>query len=123
EECVLFHGDATRHDAVFFTGTLKLWRQRAEAAGYEDIESLTAGAAPAGRTPRSVYESFRQEILADLDQAGPVDMVLLSLHGAMVADGYDDCEGDLTQAIRARVGADTVIGMELDLHAHLTAAM
>jgi microcystin degradation protein MlrC len=31
-------------------------------------------------------------------------MVLLGLHGAMVADGYDDCEGDLLARVRQIVG-------------------
>ena len=50
-------------------------------------------------------------------------MVLLGLHGAMVADGYDDCEGDLLQKVRAIVGPGVVVGAELDPHCHLTPAM
>jgi len=41
----------------------------------------------------------------------------------MVADGYDDCEGDLLQRVRAIVGPDVVVGAELDPHVHLTRAM
>jgi microcystin degradation protein MlrC len=41
----------------------------------------------------------------------------------MVADGYDDCEGDLLQRVRAIVGPDVVVGAELDPHNHLTPAM
>jgi microcystin degradation protein MlrC len=48
--------------------------------------------------------------------------VILGLHGAMVAHGYDDCEGDLLARIRAMVGRDAVIGAELDPHCHMTAA-
>ena len=44
---------------------------------------------------RSVYEDFRDEILAGVKAALPLDAVLINVHGAMVADGYDDCEGDL----------------------------
>ncbi|MGH8817939.1 MAG: M81 family metallopeptidase, partial [Achromobacter pestifer] len=50
-------------------------------------------------------------------------MVLLGLHGAMVADGYDDCEGDLLRRVRQIVGPDVVVGAELDPHAHLTPLM
>ncbi|MBZ0237271.1 MAG: M81 family metallopeptidase, partial [Deltaproteobacteria bacterium] len=53
----------------------------------------------------------------------PVDVVLLFMHGAMVADGYDDCEGDTLARVRAIVGPDAVIGIELDLHCHLTELM
>ena len=93
------------------------------AAGAEVIESLAAFAQPAGPTIRAVYEGFRDRILADLTAALPVDMVLINMHGAMVAEGYLDCEGDLLGRIRALVGPDTVIGGELDLHCSITQAM
>jgi len=41
----------------------------------------------------------------------------------MVADGYEDCEGDLLGRVRALAGARAVVGAELDLHCHLTEAM
>src|SRR5215469_14968477 len=50
----------------------------------------------------------------------PLDGVLLGLHGAMVAHGYDDVEGDILERVRALVGKDCVIGVELDPHCHLT---
>jgi microcystin degradation protein MlrC len=95
------------------------WRRLAEAAGIEVVESLCANAQPAGLTVRATYEALRAAILADLSAAGGLDMVLLNLHGAMVADGYDDCEADLVRNVRAIVGPDCLIGVELDLHCHL----
>jgi microcystin degradation protein MlrC len=100
-----------------------LLRQRTLALGGEFLFSLAADAQPAGLTVRHVYESLREEVLADLQAALPVDIVLLPLHGAMVAEGYDDCEGDLISRVRAIVGPQTVIGVELDLHCHLTQTM
>jgi microcystin degradation protein MlrC len=72
---------------------------------------------------RSAYEGFRDEILTDLRRALPVDAVLLALHGACVAEGYDDTEGDLVGQVRAIVGPDVPVGVELDLHCHLTQQM
>jgi microcystin degradation protein MlrC len=43
-------------------------------------------------------------VLASCKAAMPVDGVVLGLHGAMVADGYDDCEGDLIERVRGIVG-------------------
>jgi microcystin degradation protein MlrC len=120
EETMLYHGDATASSTALFAMPLVIWREKAEAAGAEVIESLAAFAQPAGNTVKSVYEEFRNEILNDLKAAMPVDLVLLCLHGAMVADGYDDCEGDLTQRVRQIVGPDAVIGVELDLHCSIT---
>jgi microcystin degradation protein MlrC len=73
------------------------WRRRA----WQVVESLGAFAQPAGPTVR--YERFRAEILDDLRAAMPIDSVLLSPHGAIVAEGYDDAEGDLLAAVRGFV--------------------
>jgi microcystin degradation protein MlrC len=72
---------------------------------------------------RKVYEELRDDILAQLAAAMPVDMVLLGLHGAMVAEGYDDCEGDVLSRVRAMVGPKVVVASELDPHCHLTDLM
>lgn len=110
------HGDAPSA----FGMPLVRWRELGQARGWTVLESLAAFAVPAGITLRPVYEALRDEILADLQAALPVDAVLLLMHGAMVADGYDDCEGDLTQRVRDLVGPQVPIGVELDLHCHLT---
>lgn len=102
---------------------LVVWRQRAQARGWQVVESLAAFATPAGVTLRPVYEALRDEILHDLRAALPVDAVLVNMHGAMVAEGYDDCEGDLLASIREIVGPHVPIGGELDLHCHLTQQM
>jgi len=96
---------------------------RLDARGWSLEPGLQAFAVPAGITPRAVYEALRDELLTDLDAAGPVDGVLLFLHGAMVADGYDDCEGDILARVRARIGPAVPLGAELDLHCHITPAM
>jgi microcystin degradation protein MlrC len=41
----------------------------------------------------------------------------------MVAEGYDDCEGDILAAVRAIVGRDVPVVVEVDLHCHFTRAM
>ncbi len=106
-----------------FSGPLWAARQRAREHGWTLIEGTVAGATPAGLTTRHAYETLRDQILDDLKRAGPVDGVVLGLHGAMVADGYEDCEGDLIGHVRRIVGPDVVIGAELDPHCHLTEAM
>jgi len=107
----------------FFAGPLWAARQRARERGWQVVEGMVAAAQPSGITTRVAYEALRDELLADLRAAMPVDMVVLGLHGAMVADGYDDCEGDLLQRVRAIVGAQVVLGAELDPHHHLSEAM
>ena len=95
------------------------WVELGRKAGWEVVEGLHAWAQPAGITTRPAYEFMRDRILDDLRAAGRIDAVLLSLHGAMIAEGYDDCEGDLVSRVRDRVGPNVRIGVELDLHAHI----
>ncbi|PVH30354.1 M81 family metallopeptidase [Pararhodobacter oceanensis] len=122
EEGHIHHGTATKSPPVYWTGALRLWRDAAEARGWPVTESLAAFAQPGGLTVRKVYEDFRDEIIKDLQAAMPVDMILLQLHGAMIADGYPDCEGDLIARLR-EIAPEAKIGALLDPHCHLTEAM
>lgn len=106
-----------------FTGPPFVARQRAKQYGWTLKEGMCASANPGGTTTRLAYETLRDELLADLKAALPVDIVLLGLHGAMVADGYDDCEGDLLARVREIAGPQAVIGAELDPHAHVSTLM
>jgi microcystin degradation protein MlrC len=105
------------------TAPLAVARKRARQDNFTLIEGTAAWADPAGLVGRGVYEGLRDEILGQLRAAMPVDIVLLGLHGAMVAHGYDDCEGDLIQRCRAIVGPKAIIGAELDMHCHVTREM
>ncbi len=97
-------------------------RLAATRDGHILIEGTATWAEPAGMVGQGTYEALRDEILDQLRAAMPVDVILLGLHGAMVAHGYDDCEGDLIQHARA-IAPDAIIGVELDLHAHLSDVM
>jgi len=118
-----FRDDGSRHAPGIFNIPLIAWRRAGEAEGHEVAESICTFAQPAGITVRRVYEELRDTLLADLEASKPVDVVLLAMHGAMVAQGYDDCEGDILTRVRRIVGSDAVIGLELDLHCHLTESM
>ena len=123
DERSCFHGDATQHPASLFSEPLHVWRRMSEERQGQVVEGICAFAQPGGNTARAVYEDLRDELLRDLGAALPVDLVLLNMHGAMVADGYDDCEGDMLVHVRELVGAETIVGVELDLHCHITQTM
>jgi microcystin degradation protein MlrC len=103
------------------TAPITVGRELARKEGFTLVEGTAAWADPAGPINRLAYESLRDEILAQLKAALPVDGIVLGLHGAMVADGYDDPEGDLLSRMREIVGPDVLICAELDPHSHLTA--
>ena len=118
-----YRHDASRQPATIANIPLIAWRQLGEADGHTVVESLCTFAQPAGTTLQQVYEELRDTLLDDLRAALPVDVVLLFMHGAMVAHGYDDCEGDTLARVREVVGPAVTIGIELDLHCHLTELM
>ncbi|WP_417584637.1 M81 family metallopeptidase [Pelagibacterium sp.] len=108
---------------TLYGGQVWAARERGKREGWTLFEGLTASAQPAGKTTRTAFETLRDQILSDLEAVMPVDMVLLALHGAMVAEGYDDCEGDILCRVRDLVGPDVVVGALIDPHCHLTKAM
>ncbi len=103
-----------------FAQVCRALRERAAETGWTVIEGKLAFAGPSGTTVRAAYEALRDQLLADLTAALPVDMVLLQIHGAMIADGYPDAEGDLLARVRAIVGPGVFLGAELDPHCHLS---
>lgn len=96
------------------------FRRLARTRGWDVVETVAANAQNGGLVNRLAYESLRDEILADLERARPVDAVCLCMFGAMRAWGYPDCEGDLVSRIRASVGPRIPIGLEFNLHGNLT---
>ena len=92
----------------------------AEEQGFELVPLLRAAAFPGGRICRADYDAMKAEILERLQAAGPIDGVLLDLHGAMVVEGIDDGDGDMIAAVREIVGPDVPIGVPQDLHGNHT---
>ena len=90
---------------------------------WELVEGTLAYATPSAPLTRFTYETLRDEILAQMEAALPLDAVALSLHGAMLAEGYVDCEGDLLARARAVIGSGAALGAELDLHCHVSPEM
>ena len=92
----------------------------AEKHGYELVPLLWTFAYPSGLIVRQDYELLKQEFLQRLQTAeetgGPVDGVLLDLHGAMVVEGNDDGDGDFIASVRSYLGPNRPIVVTQDLH-------
>jgi microcystin degradation protein MlrC len=115
--------EATRGTDLVSTSMRPPLERWAAAEGHTLVFGPSTFAMPAGCTVGSAWRTLRDELLAALQAARPVDAVLLFLHGAMVAEDCDDCEGELLERIRAIVGPKVAIGVELDLHCHFTERM
>ncbi len=96
-------------------------RARAAQYGWHLIEGTATWAEPGGVVNQHTWEFLRDQLLAELRAASPVDIVLLGLHGAMVAQDCLDCEGELLAAVRAVVGPNAIVGATFDPHSHLSA--
>lgn len=94
----------------------------AEKKGWEILPLLAATALPAGPVKKEVYEHIKSKMTNNLRDS-QVDGVLLHLHGAAVAEGYTDCEGDLLTEMRDAVGGQVPIMLVLDLHANISDRM
>lgn len=102
------------------SAVIPVLRARARRDGFTLIEGTAAWAEPGGYLRQDVYEALRDEILDQLRAALPVQGVVLGLHGAMVARGIEDCEGDLLARVREIVGPAVIVAATLDPHSHLT---
>ena len=96
-------------------------RGRADSLGWQLVEGTATWAEPGGIVSEQTWVRLRDNLLAELKAAMPVDIVLLGLHGAMVAQNCLDCEGELLEEVRNLVGGDTIVGATFDPHSHLSA--
>lgn len=94
-----------------------------EAAGAEAVPLVRAWASSSGRVTAEAFAELRHRLVSQIEQAGPLDGLVLSLHGAMAADGYDAADAALAAAAREALGPDVVLGVCLDLHANVTTAL
>ncbi|AHD11851.1 M81 family metallopeptidase [Phaeobacter gallaeciensis] len=95
-------------------------RKRVQSEGIELIEGTATWAEPGGLVSRSTWERLRNEVLDQLRAALPVDAAIFGLHGAMIADGCVDCEGELLEQARRIAGPNCKIGVSFDPHSHLS---
>ena len=105
-------------DGIFFGRSFRAYAAVARERGAELVLGSYCFATPAGPPPAAAYARLRNELLAELEASLPVDCALLTLHGAMVCAGVEDCESDLVARVREFAPGAT-IGVLLDLHCDL----
>lgn len=89
----------------------------------EVVPLLRAWGGAGGKITGHTLDHLMEWYLAELEQAGEVDGVFLSLHGAAAADNEDDVEGLVLWRTRQVVGADVPIVVAVDHHANITKRM
>jgi microcystin degradation protein MlrC len=94
-----------------------------EGAGSYDwtlVPTLYGTSLPGGIVAEQAYQTMLRDLLDSLVAAMPLDGVLLMLHGAMVTEAHPDAESDILEHVRAVVGRDTPIVVELDMHGNIS---
>ncbi len=109
-----------------FRGTRSALGATFEAAdkfGWSLIHPVSANPNPSGIVTDDAFETIAGMILGACEQKGPIDGVLLHLHGAMVSASHEDAEGELLSRLRDQLGPAVPIVATLDLHANVTQRM
>ncbi|ONI78871.1 microcystin degradation protein MlrC [Actinosynnema sp. ALI-1.44] len=91
-----------------------------ESLDVEWVPLLHAVSLPGGAVVKDVYDGLKAEILDRIGEAGPLDGVLLDIHGAMSVVGMLDAEADLARDVRKAVGPDVLISASMDLHGNVS---
>jgi len=85
----------------------------------ELVPLVYANTNPSGTITADAVERLVGELLASLRERGPWDAVFLALHGAAVADGAPETDGEITRRVRQLVGPGVPVGVALDMHANV----
>ena len=83
---------------------------------------FAAIASPSGSICATTWQDIKCRVIEGIKELAEVDAICLELHGAGVADGTDDIEGDLLYSLRLEFGNIPIVAT-LDLHAKLTERM
>lgn len=93
----------------------------AEQRGLALVAGMYTAATPSGMVEKATVETLFADVIASIDET--VDGLVIIMHGAMVADGYPDVEGEFLRRLRARFGDKLPIAMTLDLHGNVSQQM
>src|SRR4029077_6426937 len=109
-----------------FRGTRSAFGATFEAAdkfGWTLVHPVSANPNPSGIVTDDAFETIAGMILDAIETKGPIDGVLLHLHGAMVSESHEDAEGEFLARLRRRLGSEVPVVVTLDLHANVTQRM
>lgn len=122
-ETVLLTGDAIRSAFADAHHEIGGFLHGVEAGGATAVPVFVARALPAGTIAAEDFDELTQMLLAALDDAGPLDGLLVAPHGATVAANWPDADGHWLSLVRERVGRAMPIIGTIDPHANLSRQM
>ncbi|AZO18919.1 M81 family peptidase [Mesorhizobium sp. M2A.F.Ca.ET.043.05.1.1] len=109
-----------------FRGTDTDWGallERAQSKNWELVTPLHAHAGSSGALTGSTFEELADILLEPLREPRSVEGILLMLHGSMVSERIQDCEGEILWRVRQLAGWDVPVVLTLDPHANVSHRM
>ena len=97
--------------------------QICEKTDISPVPVFQATALPGGPVALEAYETLCNDFTQQLKIIGPVDAVMLELHGAMVVEKLGQGDTDFIKRIRAQVGEGVLIAASFDLHGNIDPAI
>lgn len=119
----ILRGDEIARDHAAAQSTVAGFLEASREPGVEVVPLMFANTEPSGPIAAEAYERLTGELLDLLRSRGPWDGALLALHGAAVAEGHHDADGEFAARVRELVGPALPVGAALDLHANLTTTL
>lgn len=87
--------------------------------GLQLVPLFATYATPSGPVTRAAFDRIIEEFRVALTSAGPIDGILLEIHGDLVVEGIDDAEETVVDLIRRHLPG-VPISAVLDLHANFS---
>ena len=124
----LFYGEEiskdARRPAPLIHGGICGFYQVMDANGpWEPVPIIFAGAHPNGPVDKKFFAHILDTMRQGLEKAGKLDGVYCCEHGAGLAVGNDDPDGEVFALARRAVGPDVPVIATLDLHANVSDRM
>ena len=124
----LFYGEAISEDArrpapVINGGICGFYNVMDANGPWEPVPIAFASAHPNGPASREFFEPLLKAMKEGLARAGKLDGVYCCEHGAGLAVGNDDPDGEIFALAREAVGPDVPVIATLDLHANVSDRM
>lgn len=91
-----------------------------EEGGAVVIPGISLYSGSGGRVSDEALQLVMDSVKKTLDEAGRVDAIFASLHGATCTVSEDDACGALLAYLRGLVGEEVIIAASFDLHANIT---
>ncbi len=111
--------EGVHHELGGFIHGLRL----AQASAVQPVGLFAARALPSGVITQACFDTLIDQMHHAVENAGPLDGILVAPHGATVSENHADADGYWLSSVRQIVGEDIPIIGTLDPHANLSQAM